>query len=485
MKLPLFVYQLLSLLLLSGTAGAENLRIRVVDQHAEPLYGVYVVDLKGPYLLTTTDENGICIIDTGDLSPRDSVQFYSMGYEKVNLPVASLSSYKTVTLQQKMEMLEEVVVSGQNIASLLKEASRKLQKHPKAFDPECRYSGMGQYMKLTECRGKVMECRREYGCFLTSGNVKAKTRWDLNHRFYFVPAYAARSFNLAPDGDHLLSPLYVTGEYDAGERKIFTLMRAIQLYGPLFFGTKYYDFRAVDTDDNDYTFTFRTKKTAYPADICLFANGTVVIDRERHELKSMTFDYLDYQLFRLNLSEKLSTPFSTKVKIEFASDDDGVSYVKSCRQETSWKHNIGGIYDALELPSLRNPNLNALVEREAFSSDTYDKTDAGFWNKKAFVKIHLAQLNPRGEYDSTLFALLPELIDGKKAEADLSHYQSLHQQFQRNSDVNYYPDKYILGCNNNRTVDGDFLVSVKAAREEVLQLFFDRKKIPLKGDVRW
>ena len=52
--------------------------------------------------------------------------------------------------------------------------------------------------------------------------------------------------------------------FDVGTRKIFTLLRAIQLFGPLFDGIDSYDIRAIEREDPDYTFTFQTRRSAYP-----------------------------------------------------------------------------------------------------------------------------------------------------------------------------------------------------------------------------
>lgn len=60
-------------------------------------------------------------------------------------------------------------------------------------------------MKITECKNKAVELRKEYGYFFTTGNTKAKGKWDLNYKFSFLYLNTrARSYNLEPNGSDTL-----------------------------------------------------------------------------------------------------------------------------------------------------------------------------------------------------------------------------------------------------------------------------------------
>ncbi len=114
-------------------------------------------------------------------------------------------------------------------------------------------------------------------------------------------------------------------------------MRAVQLFAPLFNGIENYDIQPIETDEPDYAFAFEIKKTAYPQATYIYCKGIFLIDKERHELKGITFDYIDYQLFRQTImidKRKANSPFSTKATITFAYDDNQKCYIKSCKQTT-------------------------------------------------------------------------------------------------------------------------------------------------------
>lgn len=66
--------------------------------------------------------------------------------------------------------------------------------------------------KITECNERVVEYRREYGCFATTGNTKKRGTFDRGGEYGFVPKYAARSYPLTVDGTDTLVPLYQTEE---------------------------------------------------------------------------------------------------------------------------------------------------------------------------------------------------------------------------------------------------------------------------------
>ena len=98
-------------------------------------------------------------------------------------------------------------------------------------------------------------------------------------------------------------------------------MRSIQLFGPLFSDIRNYDIYPLESENSDYRFAFKTKSSAYPQRTRLTCKGTFTIDGNHHELKSMDFDYVDYQLLRqvlLSKHRKVNSPFSTKASLSFA-----------------------------------------------------------------------------------------------------------------------------------------------------------------------
>ena len=155
------------------------------------------------------------------------------------------------------------------------------------------------------------------------------TRSDL------VPQYIARSLNLTNNGSDTLSPMFLTAyediRFDVGTRKIFTLLRADPTLGPLFDGIDSYDIRAIDTEDPDYTFTFQTRRSAYPERTRISCKGTLIIDRENYYVKNMTFDYIDYQLLRQFFDQPTGENavhlFSTHAQLTFVYDSCGQNYI--------------------------------------------------------------------------------------------------------------------------------------------------------------
>lgn len=198
----------------------------------------------------------------------------------------------------------------------LKESHRKITKNKSRTFTRLPLLRTGTIWKDHRLPGYDSRIPERIRFYFTSGNIKAKNTWDETYRSYLVPQYIARSLNLTNNGSDTLSPMFLTYEdirFDVGTRKIFTLLRAIQLFGPLFDGIDSYDIRAIDTEDPDYTFTFQTRRSAYPERTRISCKGTLIIDRENYYVKNMTFDYIDYQLLRQTLltnRRKTSSPFS-------------------------------------------------------------------------------------------------------------------------------------------------------------------------------
>lgn len=366
----------------------------------------------------------------------------------------------------------------------LKESHRKITKIKAGRLPVCRYYGPAQYEKITVCRDTTVEYRREFGFYFTSGNIKAKNTWDETYRSYLVPQYIARSLNLTNNGSDTLSPMFLTYEdirFDVGTRKIFTLLRAIQLFGPLFDGIDSYDIRAIDTEDPDYTFTFQTRRSAYPERTRISCKGTLIIDRENYYVKNMTFDYIDYQLLRQTLltnRRKTSSPFSTHAQLTFVYDSCGQNYISSCHQQTTWKYNLGKDFILIEQPSRHQPGINRLIEKEAFHLFGQNKIKTAYQTDPVLVKIHLAQRYPTGKYDSAFFHRLPPLLDSRKAVGDLNHYMQLETQFRMNDGKTYYPDNYILTNKIDKLGQKNYRQNLEKARKELFLLFGDSRKYP-------
>lgn len=464
----------------SKTTVPETLRLKVVDTHADPLFGVYVVNKNKSYLLTTTDIDGECILHTHLIAPFDSIQFQGMGYKTESYTLNDLKNSRQIILESLHYELEETVIQGISTEELLDKVSSKLKKLPRSTPPYCNFYGKAQYEKITEYRDSAVEYRREYGYYFTSGDIQPKNNWDDKFKSYFVPAYTARSYNLTNDGTDTLAMMYITTEgirFDAGTRKIFTLLRTIQLYGPLFSGTECYDFTPIDSDSLDYVYRFKTKTTAYPEQTKISCKGTLVIDFHRHILKRMTFEYIDYQLYRqvlLTNQRKVSSPFSTQAEVVLDYDEEGRTYIKSCKQESRWKYDLGDNFVVIEQPSRMHPEKGNLLEKEAFYCYNYQSIKKPLRTSGISVKIHVAQRNPAGSYDSLLFEKLPPLLDHTKAVKDLSRYADIYKQYRQNSNKTYYPDNFLNGFNGFVGVGRDdraFRNNTQAVRLQVFELF--------------
>lgn len=433
----------------------EPIHIKIYDKHENPIFGVYIINKTHGYLITTTDIDGECQIYLQIVNSDDSIQFQGMEYETITHAISDLKNIGKITLKELKFELPEAVAKGISIENLLKKAAGKLKKEKKRKTPIYSWQGTALYEKITECRDTIAEYRREIGHYFTSGDTKPWNTWDQNHRSGFVPAYMARSYNMTAGNSDTLTPGYITSEnirFDTGTRKIFTLLRAVQLYGPLFNGTENYEIHALETDSLDYTFTFKTKTTAYPDKVRISCKGTFVIGWEQHQLKSITFDYLDYQLFRQSImsnQRKTDSPFSTKATLTFAYDEKQNYHIESCRQETCWKHDLGENFLLIEQPSRAFPAENKLIEREAFRCYNYQQIPIDLQTPQIELKIHLTQRYPQGKYDKQLFQSTPPLLNNQKAIRDLSRYIELEKQFHIHDGKAYYPDNYLVDYKAN------------------------------------
>jgi hypothetical protein len=489
--------RLLLLLLLAGhaataavvprdtVAGPPLARLSIVDEKGRPLFGVYVIDAREARLLATSGPGGECPLATGELRDHDTLRFHATGYHVRQHAWGDLRRSPRVVMRELTYHLDEVVVAapprrGPSLApeALLQRVADKLgRKLPRSTPPYCNFAGEARYEKITAYRRRVVEYRREMGHYFTSGDVVPRDAWDSRFRAYFVPARSARSRNLAANGEDLLDPVYVTTDeerFDAGTRKVFTLLRALQLHGPLFAGTKNHEFTLVEGNTARFLYAFQTQPGAYPDRTRVTCRGTLSIDRERLELDTMTLDYIDYQHYRgLLLGARASddSPFTTRAVITFARDADGRTRVASCHQETRWKYNPGDGYAIVELPSRPAPARGELVEREAFLLVDYRPLPARLRDQATTARIHAVQRNPAAPHDSTLFLRLAPLLPDSAAVADLSRREPLDAQFRDNSGRYYYPEHPRNGFNGVTRQDDAFREELDVARRKLFELF--------------
>lgn len=454
---PLFTTLLLCLFLASWGQtqgdGGEAHYLKITDQQSTPVIGVYLVHRPNHRLLTTSDVDGECVLFPSSFSPGDSILFQGIGYISRTISWNDLRQMTEITLQPLAFELGESVVYAITTKELLEKAMGKLKKLPRHTLPYCNFEGKAQYEKITEYFNRTLEYRREYGYYFTSGDVTPRDHFDQRFRSYFVPIFSARSLNLSNNGRDTLSSLYMTTEeqrYDAGTRKVFTLLRAIQLNGPLFSGTKAYNISPVESNSPDYVFSFQTRSEAYPTNTQITCRGTFEIDIEQHVLKKISFDYVDYQLYRqilLSGKRKIGSPFSTRAEILISYDEQDQPYIRSCTMETYWKNNPGEQYLLVEQPSRLLPAMGNLIEKEAFYCYDYREMEERLRNRNTLSRIHLMQRNPVGAYDPSLFARLPILLENQKAVSELSKFMDLEDQYELNDNRSYYPYNYLIGFN--------------------------------------
>ncbi|MDR2413614.1 MAG: hypothetical protein LBD64_01340 [Odoribacteraceae bacterium] len=482
--------RLLLLLLLAPLAGVAApgdsiVRVTVVDASTRPLLGVHVIHKRSSRLLTTTSIDGYCFLNASALQAGDSIQFQCIGFRTGIRAIDDVAREPLVVMEEIAYELPGVVVRSSPARSrllppgeLLERAARKLGKLPRSTLPYCNFFGSARYEKITEYARRAVEYRREHGYYFTSGNVAPVDLWDARFCSYFLPVHVARSCNLTNNGRDPLDPVYMTtneARFDAGTRKVFTLLRAVQLHGPLFSGTRNYEIVPVETNPTVYRYRFQTRAGAYPDKTRITCRGTLTIDYERQEVDSITFDYIDYQLYRqplLGEQSRLSAPFSTRAVITLAHDDNGKARFASCLQETRWKYDLSEEFVLVEQPSRLDPARGELVEREAFRCDDYRPVPRSLRDRETRAWIHAVQRNPAGKYDSLLFRRLVPLLDDARAIADLSRFKPVEEQFRELSNESYYPENHLRGFNGVVTRDGNsYRESIDRVRRQLLALF--------------
>ena len=489
--LTILIFILINLIVPKARAQTESM-VQIKNSKGEGLPGVYMVNKTRTYLITSSDEEGRCYFDARALAPTDSIQFASLGFEEVMITARELEKRSEIFLSEKTYDLQEVAVSDIRPETLLKKAAA-LMKKPKGKNHHYQYYGKGQYMKITQCNGKAVEYRREYGAFFTSGNTLRQGKWDEYYRFDFVPAYMARSYNLMANGQDTLYPVrvyrnhykYQEQDYDAGFVKIHKLIRALFLEGPLFTDLKYYQFRLIDNNQN-YAYEFRSKPRIPLSDLRISCNGTLTIDPETARLRNITIDYIDYNMIELvRFKKKVNSPYSTRARLEIGWTPEGQPYIKSCRQETIWQNNpkitkTDSTTFLGNFSSRRAPAKNKLIEKEAFVCDSYDIYPYNS-DKRYYSIISRARNSICGEYDPEFFAYLPEPLDGTQAKKDLSQYRDLEEQFRFYNKKPYYEPSFyadffdILYKNLGDINVNQYAYILEVYRQRVTDVFFKGK----------
>lgn len=465
-------------------AQESRLCLTVTDSLSVPLFGVYVVNERNRVLVASTNDEGQCWISPEDFVPGDTIEFSCLGFEIKRIPMKQLSDGQIIELQEKIVLLAEVYVGIQSPYDILKEISKGIKKR-RINAKSYLYYGNGQYEKITECWGRAIEYRREYGCFATIGNAQRPPSLFLGGHWGFIPRYVARSYPFAVDGSDTLKMLYRRDPvlYDSGNRKLFWLMRATELFGPLFGKMKDYDFQLIENESNDYVFQFKTKKLRYPEKTTIYCLGTLTIDPESHQLKTISYDYVDY--YRCLRPDRIKRclkemPVVSQATFVFECDDDGDYFVKSCVLTSAWKKiPTEGIRFA-SIPSRKDPGKNRLIEKEAFWCKSYKQVPEELRVGRLFSAMTIGFYNPQGEYMPEVFSRLPELLDSKQAFRDLSNYMNIHKQFKQLSNRAYYPDDYLLTSpwitdkNMMRNGEDKFLKYFTTMRRQMLKIFFEK-----------
>lgn len=417
----------------------DSLSIQVSASGNTPLQGAYVVNKTKHYLVATTDKEGKCSIPLENIAGTDSIQFAFMGFRDTIVTWSHLQQNNRIILFPKTISLQEVQIKGINSGQLLHSLTEQLS--PIKHSYPLNFHGNAHYTKITRCNSTAVEFRDEIGCLLTSGNVRYKEKWDLRNHDYFIPVYTARSYNLTTSGDTLKIPS-MTGsklEYDAGNMKIFNVIRSIEIWGPLFSKLKYYDIELTDSDDTYYTFSFYTKKEYYPQKIKILCRGKILVGKNDHRLKQISMNYLDYHFYKLTNMTRANSPFITKALLEFAYNNS-TPYIKTCQVETIWKYNFDEHYGSIEKPSRRNPAKAHLVEQEYITFNSLHQIPKEKQEKYLLQKVVTAACNPRGEYQPDIFRKRKLTLNEKIAISEVEQFQKIEEQFQHNSNRWYYPE---------------------------------------------
>lgn len=476
MKYPLSITCLMFLFfpfLLKGE-NQKIYSIQITDSKHTPIVGAYIIQHPQQRLIGSTDENGSFEIEISDFLPTEKLIFQCMGFNPDTLTINDLKAKTLIILKENTIQLPESIISITPVKKLLAQVYKKLQHRYKAKDWICRFYGNGIYSKAVECNGKNVNLFHEYGLFLTSGNCPQKDRFDLEYRLNFIPVYTARSYDLNCSGsDTLKYNSIISGKkrenirFNATSRKIFTIIRAIYLYGPLFASPEYFDFKLSGIDSSFYTLQFSTKPEHYPQKIKGFSRGILQIDRKTKQLQNITFEYFDYYLYTLSPNPPKKAPYSTKIKVLLAFDQEGHAYIDRATCETQWKYKAdyqSGIY-SIETPSRPFASKNQLKEKESWIIEDYLPVPKQHQNSEIAVQAACASHSP-GTYNSLFINKYPNPFATPKALTSLNQYRDIEQQYEENSEKVYWTEHQTTQANV------EFIRKVKLAKKNLLNYFY-------------
>lgn len=452
----------------------ESHSIRIIDPQNNPVVGVYVVQYPQQRLIGSTDNNGYIEIEVSDFLPEEKLIFQCMGYHSDTLIIKEIKTRPIIILKENSIRLSESIVSITPVKKLLTQTHKKLQPKYKAKDWIRRFYGNGIYSKTVECNGKNVQLFHEYGLFLTSGNCPQKDKYDVEYNFNFIPVYTARSYDLNCSGTDTLKYLSIIGSkkrkdirFDATSRKIFNIIRTIYLYAPLFTSPEYFEFKLTDIDSSFYTIHFSTKPECFPRKIKGFSRGMLRIDRKNQQLRNITLEYFDYYLYTLSSNPPEKVPYVTKVKAQFAYDQEQHAYVDQATCETRWKYKAdyeAGVY-SIESPSRPFASKNQLIEKESWKIESYQPVPKPYQSSDIAVQASYASCST-GTYEPLFIKKYPNPFATPEAQASLNRYCEIEQQYQKNSDKLYWSEPQIT------LRDAEFLRKMKLARKNLLNYFY-------------
>lgn len=452
----------------------ESYLIQIIDLKNNPIVGVYVVQYPQQRLIGSTDGDGNIEIEVSDFLPEEKLIFQCMGYRSDTLIIKEIKTRPTIILKENSIQLPESTVSITPVKKLLTQTHKQLQPTYKAKEWIRRFYGNGIYSKTVECNGKNVQLFHEYGLFLTSGNCPQKDKFDLEYRLNFIPVYTARSYDLNCSGTDTLKYISIIGSkkredirFDATSRKIFNIIRTIYLYAPLFVSPEYFEFKLTDIDSSFYTIHFSTKPECFPRRIKGFSRGILQIDRNNQQLQNITLEYFDYYLYTLSSNPPEKVPYITKVKAQFAYDQEQHAYINQATCETRWKYKADYQTDvySIESPSRPFASKNQLIEKESWKIESYQPIPKQYQNSEIAVQAGYAS-HSTGTYEPLFIEKYPNPFATPEAQAFLNRFCEIEQQYKENSNKLYWTESEITHG------DAEFLRKMKLARKNLLNYFY-------------
>ncbi len=427
--------------------GQDTLNIQVTTAEGMPLMEVIVMQLPEYYLLGTTDQQGMFRILQEDVAENKEIRFRYLGYSDYSLSSNDLREGMQIRLQEKMTVLPESVVNMESLPNLLTKSWKRTGARYNGKKFYLRYSALGDYAKVIESQGKIIHLRHEHGLFLTSGNNKCKSKWDLEYYDNFIPICSARSYQLTSSGKDTLRYDCMYGSpdmdrnYVAENTCLFNIMRAIYLYAPLMDDPRHFEFHFVDIDSSDYMLGFVSRQEYWPQKNRMFSKGTLKIDRESLRMKSIEFESMDLQYFLLvNMTSRnpVQSPCLIKAKAEFRYDPEGHAYISQCYSEIIWKkieNEDKRVWSGFN-PSRPHPSRNQLVEKEYWACEKYKPVPENLRTKPIAIQSNYAS-GASAPYDSVYFSDHPNPFATRENIQVLEQYMPLEQQYQNNSNRHY------------------------------------------------